>query len=164
MLVSRIAGFSLRRIAAESARNMRAAQRLWMSTATKESDDDGGDDFSKDLGEMGSSSSPRGDRGGGYQDESKRKIFVGNLAWATDESSLSRGFSHLGTVVDSRVVRSPHDQRSRGFGFVTFEDEASAERALREMEGAFLDGRDIRVQPAKRRENRSYNRSFPDDF
>mmetsp|Transcript_12872 Transcript_12872/g.39592 ORF Transcript_12872/g.39592 Transcript_12872/m.39592 type:complete len:165 (+) Transcript_12872:178-672(+) len=164
MLVSR-AGFSLRRIAADSARNIRAAQRVWMSTATKESDEDGGDDFSKDLGEMRSDSPQRGgERGGGYTDESKRKIFVGNLAWATDENSLSRGFSHLGNIVDSRVVRSPHDQRSRGFGFVTFEDESSAERALREMEGAFIDGRDIRVQPAKRRENRSYNRSFPDDF
>ncbi|KAJ8905719.1 hypothetical protein NDN08_002224 [Rhodosorus marinus] len=92
-------------------------------------------------------------------EETRRKVFVGNLAWGTDENSLSRGFAHLGSILDAHVVRSAHDQRSRGFGFITFETEDSAGRAIREMEGAFLDGRDIRVQPARKREPREFNRS-----
>uniref|UniRef100_A0A7S2ZD33 RRM domain-containing protein n=1 Tax=Rhodosorus marinus TaxID=101924 RepID=A0A7S2ZD33_9RHOD len=91
-------------------------------------------------------------------EETRRKVFVGNLAWGTDENSLSRGFAHLGSILDAHVVRSAHDQRSRGFGFITFETEDSAGRAIREMEGAFLDGRDIRVQPARKREPREFNR------
>lgn len=99
------------------------------------------------------------------EDDSDRKVFVGNLAWATDEHSLTRGFSHIGPIVDSHVVRNQHDQRSRGFGFITFEDGASAQRALQEMEGTYIDGRDIRVQPAKKRQARSnYNQSYPEDF
>jgi len=91
-------------------------------------------------------------------EETRRKVFVGNLAWGTDENSLSRGFAHLGSILDAHVVRSAHDQRSRGFGFITFETEDSAGRAIREMEGAFLDGRDIRVQPARKREPREFSR------
>ncbi len=85
-----------------------------------------------------------------------KKLFVGGLAWKTDDASLQAAFSSFGEVVEARVVLDRETGRSRGFGFVTFSTEAAAETAAKEMEGQMLDGRAIRVdlareQPGSRR-------------
>ena len=83
-----------------------------------------------------------------------KKLFVGGLAWATTSEGLREAFSSFGEVTDARVITDRETGRSRGFGFVSYEDEAAAEAALQEMDGAELDGRALRVNEANEREQR----------
>lgn len=81
-----------------------------------------------------------------------KKLFVGGLAWATTQQSLGQAFGQFGPVVEAQVIMDRETGRSRGFGFVTFENPSDADQALRAMDGADLDGRKIRVNEAQSRE------------
>lgn len=76
------------------------------------------------------------------------KLFVGSLAWATSDNSLRGAFEQFGEVVDAKVITDRETGRSRGFGFVTMADEASAQAAIEGMNGQELDGRTIAVNVA----------------
>ena len=78
-----------------------------------------------------------------------KKLFVGGLSWNTDDAGLREAFEQFGTVTDSKVILDRESGRSRGFGFVTFEDEEQAKGARAEMDGQTLDGRTIRVDEAQ---------------
>lgn len=80
-----------------------------------------------------------------------RKVYVGNLAWRTDEASLRTVFATFGVVEDAKIVVDRDSGQSRGFGFVTFADETSAAEAVRGMDGADLEGRVVRVREAEDR-------------
>ena len=77
------------------------------------------------------------------------KVFVGGLAWATTSEGLRAAFEQCGTITECKVVDDRETGRSRGFGFVTFADDASCKRAIETMNGAQLDGRDLRVNEAE---------------
>jgi len=74
-----------------------------------------------------------------------KKLFVGGLAWATDDDSLSKAFQEHGTVEEAKVINDRDTGRSRGFGFVTFETEENAIAAQKAMDGQEMDGRQLRV-------------------
>ena len=80
------------------------------------------------------------------------KLFVGGLAWATTAETLKEAFEAFGTVTEATVVSDRDTGRSRGFGFVAFENETDGRKAMESMEGAVLDGRNIRVSEATKRE------------
>ncbi|MCO4748247.1 MAG: RNA-binding protein, partial [Proteobacteria bacterium] len=82
------------------------------------------------------------------------KLFVRGLPWATDGQGLRETFEQFGTVSDSVVVTDRETGKSRGFGFVTFENDAEAKEALRQMDGAMLGGRTIQVKEAEDRPRR----------
>lgn len=82
------------------------------------------------------------------------KLFVGSLAWKTTNESLKEFFETVGKVVSARVVFDRQTGRSKGFGFVEFENEADAEKAMQELEGKDLDGRPIRISKANPEEKR----------
>jgi RNA recognition motif-containing protein len=77
-----------------------------------------------------------------------KKLFVGGLSWGTTDEGLAAAFDKFGTIVEAKVVTDRDTGRSRGFGFVTFEDDAAATTAAEEMNGSELDGRNIRVDEA----------------
>jgi len=79
------------------------------------------------------------------------KLFVGGLAWATNEESLKTHFGTYGDVTDAKVISDRETGRSRGFGFVTFAEADSATQALENLNGSELDGRTIRVDKATER-------------
>ena len=85
-----------------------------------------------------------------------KKLFVGSLSWNTNDAELAAAFSRFGDITEAKVITNRETGRSRGFGFVTFEDETAAETAMSEMNGSELDGRSITVNEAKekRRESR----------
>ncbi len=83
-----------------------------------------------------------------------RKLFVGGLSWNTTQESLMQAFSQFGTVLEAKVITDRETGRSRGFGFVTFRDEASAAQAVAKLDGSQLDGRTIRVSEAHDKEGR----------
>jgi RNA recognition motif-containing protein len=80
-----------------------------------------------------------------------KKLFVGGLSWDTDDQGLRRAFSEFGEIVEAKVVTDRDTGRSRGFGFVTYQDDQSAENARVKMNGTTLDGRTIKVDVAQER-------------
>ncbi|KAJ1086383.1 hypothetical protein NDU88_006502 [Pleurodeles waltl] len=80
------------------------------------------------------------------------KLFVGGLSFDTDEQNLEQQFAKYGQIVEVVVVKDRETQRSRGFGFVTFENQDDAKDALQAMNGKTLDGRQIRVDQAGKSE------------
>lgn len=77
-----------------------------------------------------------------------KKLFVGGLSWGTSDEMLRAAFEKFGSIVEAKVVTDRDTGRSRGFGFVQFADDASAGKARDAMNGAELDGRNIRVDEA----------------
>ena len=78
-----------------------------------------------------------------------KKLFVGSLSWNTNDEGLRNAFSAHGEVSDAVVISDRDTGRSRGFGFVTFEDDEAADKAIAALNGTELDGRTIRVDVAQ---------------
>jgi len=77
------------------------------------------------------------------------KVFVGNLSFKTREAQLAAEFSSVSKVVTANIItRGP---RSLGYGFVEFETEAEAQKAVTAMNKKQIDGREINVEVAKPR-------------
>jgi RNA recognition motif-containing protein len=80
-----------------------------------------------------------------------KKLFVGSLSWDTTDEGLRAAFEQFGEVSEAIVIRDRMSGRSRGFGFVTFEDDEAADRAMGELNNTELDGRPIKVDVAMER-------------
>jgi RNA recognition motif-containing protein len=78
-----------------------------------------------------------------------KKVFVGGLSWNTNDDGLRNAFEKYGSVSEARVITDRETGRSRGFGFVTFDDSGAASKAIAEMNGKDLDGRTIKVSEAE---------------
>ena len=83
-----------------------------------------------------------------------KKLFVGNLPYSTNDQTLGEMFASFGTVGSANIITDKFTGRSRGFGFVEFEADAEADKAVEEMNGKELDGRAIVVNEARPREDR----------
>jgi cold-inducible RNA-binding protein len=81
-----------------------------------------------------------------------QKLFVGNLSWKVRSEDLRAAFEKFGNVTDAAVVNDRETGRSRGFGFVTFDNGDAAAAAQRAMDKFDLSGREIRVNFAEQRE------------
>ncbi|RLB45741.1 MAG: RNA-binding protein [Deltaproteobacteria bacterium] len=79
------------------------------------------------------------------------RLFIGGLSWDTDDTGLRAAFERFGQLDDVKVITDRESGRSRGFGFVTFGDNASAQQAINEMNGTELDGRTLNVNEAQER-------------
>ena len=82
------------------------------------------------------------------------KLFIGSLAWTTDDAGLEAAFAPYGKIVSATVVKDRDSGRSKGFGFVEFEEDADGKAAIDAMNGKDLDGRAIVVNEARPREDR----------
>lgn len=90
-------------------------------------------------------------------------IYVGNLAYATDDEGLRAAFAAFGEVSSARVVLDRMSNRSKGFGFVEMPNAEEANAAIEALNDSELDGRQIRVnesQPKPREERRGGGRGF----
>ncbi len=85
------------------------------------------------------------------------KLFVGGLPWATTDEALRKAFEEFGAIEEANVVRERDTGRSRGFGFVTFENEEDAKEAQQAMNDQELEGRQIRVDFANSKPKRQRN-------
>ncbi|KAL5209005.1 hypothetical protein ABZP36_004628 [Zizania latifolia] len=77
------------------------------------------------------------------------RCFIGNLSWSTTDESLKDAFGKFGNVTEAKVVLDKYSGRSRGFGFVTFDEKKAMEDAIEGMNGLDLDGRAITVDKAQ---------------
>ncbi|XP_010529882.1 PREDICTED: RNA-binding protein CP29B, chloroplastic-like [Tarenaya hassleriana] len=99
---------------------------------------------------QGSDSGPRSSFPGSGSGSSNR-VYVGNLSWAVDDMALESLFNEQGKVVEARVIYDRDSGRSKGFGFVTYNSPQEVNNAIRSLNGADLDGRQIRVSVAESR-------------
>ncbi|KAI5797611.1 putative glycine-rich RNA-binding protein [Geopyxis carbonaria] len=79
------------------------------------------------------------------------KVFVGGLAWQTDDVALRSKFEEFGAVEEAVVVKDRDTGRSRGFGFVRYTNPEDANSAMEQMNNQEFDGRTIRVDIASER-------------
>jgi RNA recognition motif-containing protein len=87
-------------------------------------------------------------------------IYVSNLSFNVQDEDLRDYFEDYGEVTSAKVITDKFTNRSRGFGFVEMSDDAAAQKAIKELHGAMVDGRSISVTVAKPREERSNKRSY----
>ena len=81
-------------------------------------------------------------------------IYVGNLSYQLTDGELEELFTEFGSVSNARVIADKYSGRSKGFGFVEMPNQEEAEEAIRQLEGKEVNGRNIKVNEAKRREER----------
>jgi RNA recognition motif-containing protein len=89
-------------------------------------------------------------------------IYVSNLGFSVQDEDLREYFEEYGEVTSAKVITDKFTNRSRGFGFVEMSDNTAAEKAIKELNGAVVEGRSISVTVARPREERPSNnrRSF----
>ncbi|CAN6995752.1 hypothetical protein BRARA_E00783 [Brassica rapa] len=103
----------------------------------------------EDSFSRGPRSSFGGGSGGGGG--SGNRVYVGNLSWGVDDMALESLFGEQGKVVEARVIYDRDSGRSKGFGFVTYNSAQEVQNAIQTLNGADLDGRQIRVSEAEAR-------------
>lgn len=79
----------------------------------------------------------------------QNKVFVGSLAFKTDNEGLAAYFSQVGTVTSANVIFDKMTGKSKGFGFVEFSSDAEAQAAADKLNNTELDGRTIFVDIAR---------------
>jgi RNA recognition motif-containing protein len=88
------------------------------------------------------------------------KLYVGNLSFQTSSYELEELFGSIGTVESASVVEDRETGRSRGFGFVEMASKEDGEKAIEEFNGKEVNGREIKVNEAKPREDRGGRGGF----
>jgi RNA recognition motif-containing protein len=82
-------------------------------------------------------------------------IYVGNLAYSLTEDDLANEFAKFGEVTSAKIiVDRENNDRSKGFGFIEMSDDAAAQKAIEELNGKEVAGRNLRVNEAKPRQPR----------
>jgi RNA recognition motif-containing protein len=83
------------------------------------------------------------------------KLYVGNLSYSATEQELQELFGQAGTVVSATIIKDRDTKRSKGFGFVEMSSQAEAEEAIKMFNGFSLSSRELTVNIARPREDRS---------
>ena len=88
------------------------------------------------------------------------RLFVGNLPYELTEEKLKELFTDLGSVISARILLDRDTKRSRGFGFVEMGSEEDGEKAIKELDGSSISGRNLVVKLAHDNHNRERRPSF----
>ncbi len=81
-----------------------------------------------------------------------KKLYVGNLSYATNEDTLRNLFAQFGDVASANIVTDKYSGESKGFGFVEMNTAQEAEAAMNALNGQEVDGRRLRVDIAQDRQ------------
>ncbi len=81
-------------------------------------------------------------------------IYVGNLSYKMTDESLGKLFAEFGSVSESKVVTDRETRRSKGFGFIEMPNQEEGEEAIKQLDGREIDGRNIKVNVAKPKEDK----------
>lgn len=83
-----------------------------------------------------------------------KKLFVGNLSYSVNDEQLAEMFASFGEVASAAVIIDRQTGRSKGFGFVEFNDDAAADAAIEAMNGKEEGGRPLTVNEARPKTDR----------
>ena len=81
------------------------------------------------------------------------KLYVGNLSFDTTTQNLEEIFGAIGTVDSANIIEDRETGRSRGFAFVEMSSKEEGQNAISQLDGKEIDGRSLKVNEAKPREN-----------
>ena len=87
------------------------------------------------------------------------KIYVGNLPFTVDEEAFKALFTAFNPS-ECTLIKDKFSGRSKGFGFVTIDDDEAAKKAIAEFNGKDVEGRELKVSEAKPMEDRPPRRDF----
>lgn len=82
-------------------------------------------------------------------------LYVGNLNWQTTEADLQAAFEAYGQVTSVTIIKDKYTGQSRGFGFVEMADDSEGQAAIDGLNGKELDGRTLRIDRARPRDDSS---------
>jgi RNA recognition motif-containing protein len=82
-------------------------------------------------------------------EEATNKLYVGNLPYTASDADLNSYFAAAGEVTEVAIITDKMSGRSKGFGFVTMKDAASADKAVKELDGKDFQGRPLRISIAR---------------
>ena len=82
-------------------------------------------------------------------------MYVSNLSFNIQDEDLREFFTPFGEVTSAKIINDRETGRSRGFGFVEMSDDEAAKKAIAELDGATVDGRQMKVMEAKPKEQKS---------
>ena len=85
-----------------------------------------------------------------------KNIYVGNLSFHTDEETLRQTFSQFGQVDNVNIIRDRDTGQPRGFAFVEMSNDSEADTAMQQLNGSALDGRNLTVNEARPKTERSF--------
>lgn len=91
-----------------------------------------------------------------------KKLFIGKLPYALTSEELKELFAQAGTVVSANVIIDRMTNQSKGFGFVEYETDEEAEKAIQMFNNYEINGKQIVVNEARPKEdnaNRPFNRN-----
>jgi RNA recognition motif-containing protein len=83
-------------------------------------------------------------------------IYVSNLSFNVQDEDLREFFAPYGEVTSAKIINDRETGKSRGFGFVEMSDDTASQKAITELDGATVEGRNIKVMEAKPKENKSF--------
>lgn len=83
-----------------------------------------------------------------------QKLYVGGVPYSSTDGDLKAHFEQMGPVISATIIMDKMTGRSKGFGFVEMENDADAEKAVNEYNGADFQGRKLTVSPARPQERR----------
>ncbi len=86
------------------------------------------------------------------------KIYVGNLPWSIKDNELLELFAAYGDVSSAMVIMDKFSGRSKGFGFVEMASNTEAEAAIKALNEKEVEGRNLRVNEARPKEDRPNRR------
>ena len=76
-------------------------------------------------------------------------IYAGNLNYSLTEEDLEKVFTEYGEVTSVKIIRDKYTDQSKGFGFIEMADDAAAQKAIDELNGTEVKGRELRVNQAR---------------
>ena len=82
-------------------------------------------------------------------------IYIGNLPKTTNEDAVRKVFEAYGKVREVKLIQDKFTQELRGFGFVEMPSKTEAQEAIKNIDGSELEGRNLIVNEARPREDRS---------
>ena len=85
-------------------------------------------------------------------------IYVGNVSYDLTEKGLEELFAEFGSVSAARIITDRQSGRSKGFGFVEMDNKAEGEEAIKKLDGKEMNGRPLKVNEARPREERPRRR------
>lgn len=89
-----------------------------------------------------------------------KRLFVGGIPWSLTDATFADLFAKIGKVTSAKIIVDKFTQKSKGFGFVEYEVDADADKAIKELNDTEVDGRKIVVQEARPLEERAPRRDF----